>query len=80
MSETNDKLGEILEKVNTIDSKTTVMERLLVGDLKNIEQPGLVERIRKIEQWIEKRSWFEKLIIASIFVEAIGVIFIAITK
>ena len=56
------------------------MERLLVGDLKNIEQPGLVERIRKIEQWIEKRSWFEKLIIASIFIEAIGVIFVAVIK
>ena len=70
--------GEINGKLDTLIDKVDNIETLLVGDVKDTKKLGLLERIRNVEKWIEKREWFEKLIIVAVVGNFIGLIFILI--
>lgn len=74
----NGKLDTVIEELRENSEKLENIETLLIGDVKDTNKVGLVERIRKIEQWIEKREWFEKVIIVAIVVNTIGLIFVLI--
>jgi hypothetical protein len=74
----NGKLDILITEIQENSEKLENIETLLIGDVKNTNKIGLVERIRKIEQWIEKREWFEKVIIVAIVVNTIGLIFVLI--
>ena len=74
----NGKLDTVIVELRENSEKLENIETLLIGDVKDTNKVGLVERIRKIEQWIEKREWFEKVIIVAIVVNTIGLIFVLI--
>ena len=74
----NGKLDTVIEELRENSEKLENIETLLIGDVKDTNKIGLVERIRKVEKWIEKREWFEKVIIVAIVVNTIGLIFVLI--
>ena len=76
----NGKLDTVIIELRENSEKLENIETLLIGDVKDTNKVGLVERIRKIEKWVEKREWFEKLIIVAIVGNAIGLIFILIKQ
>ena len=74
----NGKLDTVIVELRENSEKLENIETLLIGDVKDTNKVGLVERIRKIEKWIEKREWFEKVIIVAVVVNTIGLIFVLI--
>ena len=74
----NGKLDTVITELRESSEKLENIETLLIGDVKNTNKVGLIERIRKIETWIEKREWFEKVIIVAIVVNTIGLVFVLI--
>ncbi len=74
----NGKLDTLIDEVEDNSETLKNIEALLIGDVKNTNKIGLVERIRRVEEWIEKRDWFEKVIIVAIVVNTIGLIFVLI--
>jgi hypothetical protein len=74
--EVNGKLDKLIGIQNENTEKLDNIEKLLVGDVKDSNKIGLLERIRKVEEWIDKREWFEKIIIVAVVGNAIGLIFV----
>ena len=72
----NGKLDTLISKVDENCEKLDNIETLLIGDMKDTKKVGVLERLRNVERWIEKREWFEKLIIVAIVGNAIGLIFV----
>jgi hypothetical protein len=73
------KEGEgLIGAVEETSERLENIETLLVGEVKDSGKVGLLERIRKVEEWIAKREWFEKLIIVAIVGNAIGLVFLLI--
>jgi hypothetical protein len=70
--------NDVNGKLDTLIAKVENIETLLVGDVKNTGKVGVLERIRKIEKWIDKREWFEKVVIVAIVGNAIAAIFLLI--
>ena len=71
----NGKLDTVIVELRENSDKLENIETLLIGDVKDTNKVGLVERIRKIEKWVEKREWFEKLLIVVVVGNAVGLIF-----
>ena len=71
----NGKLDTVIVELRENSEKLENIETLLIGDVKDTNKVGLVERIRKIEKWVEKREWFEKLLIVVVVGNAVGLIF-----
>lgn len=69
-------LSKIYDLAKENKSEIQKVSKLLIGDVEKVEQPGLVERVRQIEKWIERREWYEKVVIVAITVEAIGLGFL----
>lgn len=69
-------LNKIYELAKENKASIQKMSSLLIGDVEKSESPGLVERVRTVEKWIERREWYEKVIIVAISVEAIGLGFL----
>ena len=76
--EINGKLDTLISEVQDNSEKLDTIETLLVGDVKDTRKLGLLERIRNVEKWIEKREWFEKVIIVAVIGNLIGLIFILV--
>jgi len=68
------------KKIDLLICKVEVIESVLVGGIKESGEAGLVERIRKIEKWIDRREWFEKLVIVAIVGNTIGLIFALLAR
>ena len=77
-NDVNGKLDTLITEIQGNSEKLENIETLLIGDVKDTNKIGLVERIRKIEVWVAKREWFEKLIIVALVGNAIGLIFVLI--
>ena len=76
----NGKLDTLIDEVEDNSETLKNIEAILIGDVKNTNKIGLVERMRKVEVWVAKREWFEKLIIVALVGNAIGLIFILIKQ
>ena len=74
----NGKLDTLITEIQGNSDKLENIETLLIGDVKDTSKIGLVERMRKVEVWVAKREWFEKLIIVALVGNAIGLIFVLI--
>ena len=74
----NGKLDTLISGVRENSERLESIETLLVGDVKDTQKVGILERIRLVESWIAKREWFEKLIIVAIVGNAIGLIFVLV--
>jgi len=74
----NGKLDKLIDKIDENSDKLDSIETLLMGDVKDTNKIGILERLRLVERWIEKREWFEKLIIVAIVGNAVGLIFVLV--
>ena len=66
-NDTNGKLDELTGKVDVIADTVVEIKTILVGDTKNPDAQGLLERVRIIEKWIKRRTWQEGIVIAQTF-------------
>jgi len=78
MPDVGDKLDEILKAVEKNSTELDEISSLLIGDTSDSGKIGLMERIRIVEGWIAKREWFEKLVIAAIVANFIGLMVILV--
>ena len=76
------KLDELTEAVEGVATTVDEIKTILVGNTKNPDKKGLLERVRSIEKWIEtrieKRERLEKLVVAAVIGNFVGLIFIVI--
>lgn len=75
--EVNGKLDSIIKKVDHLAELVESLEIALCGDVKQ-EKVGVLERIRRIEAWIDGRRWFEKIVLVAVIGNLVGLIFILI--
>ena len=74
--DTNGKLDKLISEVRGNSEKLDTIETLLIGDVKDTNKVGILERLRLVEKWIEKREWFEKIIIVAVIGNLIGLLFV----
>jgi len=84
---------DIIERLNGVEDSVEDVRKLAIGNQETLdsihkcvagsigngdEKPGLVDRVRVIEKWIDTRVWFERLIISIVVAQVIALIFIAV--
>lgn len=74
----NGKLDKLISKVEHNSETLESIETLLIGDVKDTNKIGIIERLRIVEKWIEKREWFEKIIIVAIVGNLIGLLVVLV--
>lgn len=77
-NDTDGKLDQLILTTEINKLKLDTIEKTLVGDMESNGKVGLLERIRQIEKWIAKREWFEKLVIAAVIVNLVGLVFVLV--
>lgn len=70
---------EILTELKTVKDMVSTINSVLVGEVRD-DKPGLMERVRKIEQWIDNEKKLIYSISFIIFADVIMRIWTAITK
>lgn len=70
---------EILTELKTVKEVVTTINSVLIGDVRD-DKPGLLERVRKIEQWIDNEKKLIYSISFIIFADVIMRIWTAVTK
>ena len=70
---------EILAELKTVKEVVTTINSVLIGDVRD-DKPGLLERVRKIEQWIDNEKKLIYSISFIIFADVIMRIWTVITK
>ena len=63
-NDTDGKLDALSGKVDGVASTVDEIKTILVGNTKNPDSQGLLERVRTIEKWIKRRTWQEGIVIA----------------
>ena len=75
----SDQNREILAELKTVKEVVTTINSVLIGDVRD-DKPGLLERVRKIEQWIDNEKKLIYSISFIIFADVIMRIWTVITK
>jgi len=70
---------EILQELKNVKDVVTTINSVLIGDVRD-DKPGLLERVRKIEQWIDNEKKLIYSISFIIFADVIMRIWTVITK
>jgi hypothetical protein len=70
---------EILTELKTVKEVVTTINSVLIGDVRD-DKPGLLERVRKIEQWIDNEKKLIYSISFIIFADVVMRIWTVITK
>jgi hypothetical protein len=70
---------EILSELKSVKEVVTTINSVLIGDVRD-DKPGLLERVRKIEQWIDNEKKLIYSISFIIFADVIMRIWTVITK
>lgn len=70
---------EILTELKTVKEVVTTINSVLIGDVRD-DKPGLLERVRKIEQWIDNEKKLIYSISFIIFADVIMRIWSVVTK
>ena len=70
---------EILTELKTVKDMVSTINSVLVGEVRD-DKPGLMERVRKIEQWIDNEKKLIYSISFIIFADVIMRIWSVITK
>lgn len=71
--------GEILRELKSVKDMVMTINSVLIGEVQG-DKPGLLERIRKIEQWIDNEKKLIYSISFIIFADVIMRIWTAVTK
>ena len=73
------RVGEVKELASENQSTLKLIHKCVAGSIGNgDDKPGLIERVRMIEKWIDTRVWFERLVISIVVAQIIALIFIAL--
>lgn len=78
-AETAEQNMEILAELKTVKDMVTTINSVLIGEVKD-DKPGLLERVRKIEQWIDNERKLIYSISFIIFADVIMRIWSVVTK
>jgi hypothetical protein len=70
---------EILSELKSVKEVVTTINSVLIGDVRD-DKPGLLERVRKIEQWIDNEKKLIYSISFIIFADVIMRIWNVVTK
>ena len=70
---------EILTELKTVKDMVKTINSVLIGEVRD-DKPGLLERVRKIEQWIENEKKLIYSISFIIFADVIMRIWNVVTK
>ena len=76
---TIDQNREILTELKTVKDMVSTINSVLIGEVRD-DKPGLLERVRKIEQWIENEKKLIYSISFIILADVVMRIWTAITK
>ena len=76
---TTDQNREILTELKTVKDMVVTINSVLVGEVRD-DKPGLMERVRKIEQWIDNEKKLIYSISFIIFADVVMRIWSVITK
>lgn len=74
-----DQNREILSELKTVKDMVSTINSVLVGEVRD-DKPGLMERVRKIEQWIDNEKKLIYSISFIIFADVVMRIWSVITK
>lgn len=74
-----DQNREILSELKTVKDMVTTINSVLVGEVRD-DKPGLMERVRKIEQWIDNEKKLIYSISFIIFADVVMRIWSVISK
>lgn len=78
-AETAEQNMEILAELKTVKDMVTTINSVLIGEVKD-DKPGLLERVRKIEQWVDNEKKLIYSISFIIFADVIMRIWSVVTK
>lgn len=70
---------EILTELKSVKDMVSTINSVLIGDVRD-DKPGLLERVRKIEQWIDNEKKLIYSISFIIFADVVMRIWAVITK
>jgi len=76
---TSDQNREILAELKSVKEMAETIKAVLIGEVRE-DKPGLLERVRKIEQWIDNEKKLIYSISFIIFADVIMRIWTVITK
>lgn len=76
---TIDQNREILTELKTVKDMVSTINSVLIGEVRD-DKPGLLERVRKIEQWIDNEKKLIYSISFIIFADVIMRIWSVVTK
>lgn len=74
-----DQNREILSELKTVKDMVSTINSVLVGEVRD-DKPGLMERVRKIEQWIDNEKKLIYSISFIIFADVVMRIWSVISK
>lgn len=66
---------EELVKRTSLEFRVTTLETVISGS-KDSDDTGLKGKIGQLQEWMKARIWFERLIIAAVVVQIIGLLFL----
>lgn len=78
-AETIEQNREILTELKTVKDMVSTINSVLIGEVRD-DKPGLLERVRKIEQWIDNEKKLIYSISFIIFADVIMRIWAVVTK
>lgn len=88
LTKSNGTLDEIASATETIRKciigldeiadKTEKIRKCIIGDLD--DTPGLAERVRNLEKWVENQKWTVRLIVTVFVTQIIGWIFVLLQR
>ena len=76
---TSEQNREILAELKSVKEMAETIKAVLIGEVRE-DKPGLLERVRKIEQWIDNEKKLIYSISFIIFADVIMRIWTVITK
>lgn len=78
-AEQKEILTELKTELKTVKDMLSTINYVLIGEIRD-DKPGLLERVRKIEQWIDNEKKLIYSISFIIFADVIMRIWTAVTK
>ena len=68
----------ILSTLTELSGDMTIIKEALLGKIESNGHPGILERVRKLEDWIKDRNVYEKIVIVAVLTNIVGLGFVII--
>lgn len=70
---------QILEKLDALDKKFNTLNDALIGTAES-DKPGLMERVRKLEEWVTNEKKLIYLIVSGLVIDIVSRLWTLIVK